>query len=315
MKISVIVPMYNEAESAANTVARIEDVLKGQDYEILVVNDGSSDSTLKRANDAASKNQRIMVVSHRTNLGLGSAVRTGFSNAKGDYVITIDADLSYDAKYIPILIKELEQNPDVDIVVGSPYMPSGVTSNVPFFRLLLSKMGNRMIAYAMNTKIHTVTSILRIYRRDVVDSLDLDSKGPEIEVEILAKAATLGYKIKEIPAVLKGRDRGKSKFKLTSGIKRHLMFSLYEKPIMLFGLIGIITLLLGFASGSYIFYLSLINRLDPTRPLMYVTLLLILGGILMFFFGFISTQLVTLRKEVYKVQKENKLLDRKLRKP
>jgi glycosyltransferase involved in cell wall biosynthesis len=313
MDVSIIVPMYNEQDNAENALNKIDNVMSplGKSYEIIAVNDGSKDDTLEILNKVASKNKKIIVCNHTINLGLGNALKTGFKKSKGDIIIPIDADLSYDAKCIPTLIHEIESNLNIDIVTLSPYMKGGKTLGVPFFRLLISKIGNRVVSYAMSTKIHTVTCMVRAYRRKVIDFLDLDSPGPEILVEILAKALSLGFKVKEIPANLTSRERGKSKFKLKSGVSRHLSFSLYEKPMLLFGAFGFLSIILGLLTGSYIFYLFLKDHLDSTRPLMTLTVLLVLGGILLFFFGFISNQITAQRKELYKIQKEILYLGKK----
>ena len=305
MNVSIIVPMYNEQNNAENTLNKIDAVTSslGKSYELIAVNDGSKDDTLEILNKIASKNKKITICNHTVNRGFGNALKTGFKNSKGDIIIPIDADLSYSAKCIPALIHEIESNPNIDIVTLSPYMKGGKTPGVPFFRLLISKIGNRIVSYAMSTKIHTVTCMVRAYRKKVIDFLDLDSQGPEIQVEILAKALSLGFKVKEIPYVLTRRTRGKSKFELKSGVSEHLSFSLYEKPMLLFGAFGFLSLILGLLTGSYIFYLFLKNQLDSTRPLMTLTVLLVLGGILLFFFGFISNQIAALRKELYKIQK------------
>lgn len=313
MKVSVVVPMYNEEENVARTLSKIDDVLKDYgDYEILIIDDGSQDNTFKLADGFASKNPNVRVLQHSVNMGRGKALRTGFENATGDIIVTVDADLSYNAEHIPKLADELIADESIDIVVGSPYMKGGAVENVPALRLWISKVANRFIGYAMGGNLSTVTGILRAYRRELLDSLELESDGKEIHLEILSKAIALRYKIKEVPAILRGRRLGRSKFKFRAAAISHILFSFYEKPMILFGGIGLILCLIGFLSALYLFYLYLIESLNPERPLMIFMILMILAGIQILIFGFVATQISLLKREVYMVQKENRLIKKRL---
>ena len=170
MKLSIIVPAYNEEENIVNTIEAVYNAVKkirDIDYEVLIVNDGSSDNTLMMAQQTLKGEKNGRVISHSFNKGLGEAIKTGFANFTGDYVVVMDADLSYGPEYIVILLREIIKCRDVDIITTSPYMSGGRTRNIPFFRLMLSKLGNRVIAYAMNCPLHTVTSMVRIYKKRV----------------------------------------------------------------------------------------------------------------------------------------------------
>jgi hypothetical protein len=206
----------------------------------------------------------------------------------------------------------LEQNPEVDLVIGSPYVEGGRTENVPWLRLLISRIANKIVGFAMKGNLSTVTGILRGYRTECIKSLELESDGKEINLEILSKALAMGYKAYEMPAVLKGRVRGKSKFKFKATAISHIIFSLYEKPIILFGIVGLFLIALGLIGGFYIVLLWLNSALNPERPLMTLMVILLLTGLQILLFGFIGTQLVYLRKEIYKIQRENKSLEQKL---
>jgi glycosyltransferase involved in cell wall biosynthesis len=225
MLISVVIPMYNEEANVSETLQRVDTALGRlkQEYEIVVVDDGSSDRTLEYIRDFARKNKRVRILRHEVNRGLGEAVKTGFRGSKGEVVVTIDADLSYDPEDIQKLISRVG---DYDLVLGSPYMQGGGVEGVPYLRLLLSRIGNRVIAYSISTKLSTVTSIFRAYRRNLINSMTLKSSGPELMPEIIAKASAIGFRIKEVPTVLKCRVRGKSKFNFVSGVKKHLILSL-----------------------------------------------------------------------------------------
>ncbi|MBI5681010.1 MAG: glycosyltransferase family 2 protein [Methanobacterium sp.] len=314
MKISVIIPMYNEEENALNTLARVSAVLKEyENYEILAIDDGSKDHTFKLASEYASQNSNIKVIQHSVNMGMGKAIRTGFDNSNGDIIVTIDADLSYKPDHIPKLVNELINDETIDIIVGSPYMEGGEVSNVPLFRLFVSKVANKFVGFSMAENLNTVTGVLRAYRREVIDSLELESNSTDINLEILSKAIATRFKIKEIPALLEGRELGQSKLKFRSKTISHILFSLYEKPMILFGAIGIILLLIGMISALYLFYQYLIGTLDPTRPLMLFMALMVISGIQILIFGFVATQISLLKREIYIIQKENRLIKKKLK--
>jgi len=143
--------------------------------------------------------------------------------------------------------------------------------------------------------------------------MEIESNGTKINLEILSKAIATGFKIKEVPAVLEGRVLGESKIKIKSKTISHVLFSLYEKPMILFGVIGLFMLLIGIISGIYLFYQYILGTLDPTRPLMLFMVLMIIAGIQILIFGFIATQISLLKREIFIVQKENKLLRKRLK--
>jgi dolichol-phosphate mannosyltransferase len=307
MDLSVVIPMYNEAENVEPTLNRVEKALASFNgsYEIVPVNDGSLDNTLEILNRLAEKDAKLKIVSYSKNIGRGMALRMGFRASRGDVIVSIDADLSYDPHHINDLLDTLKKEQDVDFVLASPYMPGGSVKNVPFSRLWISKLGNRILRYAMPNRIYTSTGIFRAYRRKVLDSLELESDGKEIHLEVLSKALALGFRVKEVPAVLSSRKRGRSKFKFKKTAISHLIFSVFEKPMIIFGFLGLLTLGIGFMVGIYIVYLRFSGDLTPGRPLITFALLLIVGGIQILSFGFIAIQVVSLRREILRIQKEN----------
>jgi dolichol-phosphate mannosyltransferase len=312
--VSVIVPMFNEEENVTRTLKRLSSVLDSTDkkWEIVIVDDGSTDNTKKLVEDYSHLSGGIKMFSYAPNQGRGKALRVGFQRAQGTIVCTTDADLSYDERHIAKMIKLLEQNQDIDLVIGSPYIEGGKAEGVPFLRLLLSRLGNKILGFAMKGKLSTVTGVLRAYRQECIRSLELESDGKEIHLEILSKALSMGYKVLEMPATLKARKKGKSKFKFKATALSHIIFSFFEKPIILFGLVGLFMLFLGFLGGVYVIYLWQKGALNPNRPLMTLIVLLVVSGIQVLLFGFLGTQLVHLRKEIYKIQKENKNLEEKI---
>lgn len=312
MEVSVIIPMFNEEENVLKTLQDVKKVLEPyHQFEIIAVDDGSSDDTLNLLKQSASENPEVKVLKHPTNMGMGKALITGFQKATGDVIITLDADLSYDPNYIPLLVWKLNEE-NADIVIGSQYMEGGKTEDIPFIRLFVSKMANRIVGYSMNEKISTVTGILRAYRKEVLDSIELESRGTAINPEILSKAIALGFKIIEVPVTLKARELGESKVQFRSTTISHLLLTFYEKPMILFGFVGLGLCIIGIISAIYLFYLYLIGQLDPNRPLMIFMVLTLLSGIQILIFGFMATQISLLKREIYIVQKENKLMRKKL---
>jgi len=307
MDLSIIIPMFNEAENAETTLNRVEEAMatfQGT-YEIIAVNDGSTDNTLEELKRVADENEKVKVVSYAKNFGRGKALREGFKGSRGEIVVSIDADLSYDPHYIIGFVETLKKESDIDFVLASPYMPGGGVQNVPALRLYISKLGNKVLRFAMPNRIYTSTGIFRAYRKRVLESLELESDGKELHLEILSKALALGYRVKESPAILTSRKKGKSKFKFRKTAISHLVFSVFEKPVIIFGFVGLLTLAIGFLIGIYIVYLRLLGDLTPGRPLITFAILLILGGIQILSFGFIAIQIVSLRREILRIQKEN----------
>lgn len=314
MEVSVIIPMYNEEENVLHTLQEVKNVLRQYSpFQIIAVDDGSADNTFTLLEQYASENQEVEVLKHPVNMGMGKALVTGFKNAKGKVIVTLDADLSYDPNYIPLLVWKLHEE-NADVVIGSQYMHGGKTEGIPFIRLFVSKMANRIVGYSMNENISTVTGILRAYRKEVLDSIEIESRGTAINPEILSKAIALDFKIIEVPVTLKGRELGESKVQFRSTTISHLLLTFYERPMILFGFVGLALCIIGVVSAIYLFYLYLIGQLDPNRPLMIFMLLTLLSGIQILIFGFMATQISLLKREIYIVQKENKLMRKRLEK-
>lgn len=310
-EISVVVPVYNESENVPCNLQRMADALRitGREYEIIAVDDGSIDDTAQKIKALASDDNRFRYVGYQKNAGRGKAIRTGIKAALGKYILTIDCDLSYSEDYLPIMYRLLIDNPEIDMVVGSPYMENGRTENISFKRLAISRLGNMILSVAMRGKIKTLTGVLRGYKAEVVKRLELESDGKEIHLEILSKALAYGHKPLEFPAVLQSRKRGKSKFRFKAIALSHLLFSFFERPALLFGLIGIALIIIGLGLGAYIIYLWQTGSLNPNRPIMTLLALFMISGLQIILFGFLGTQMVGLRKEIYKIQRNQHLME------
>jgi len=314
-RLSIVIPMYNEQENAAALVEKVGRVITplGLSWELVLVNDGSTDGTPEVIEQLSRRHPHLRIVSYTPNRGRGAALRRGFRASRGDWVISTDADLSYSPSYMLQMIEILRSEPETDIILASPYMQGGRVEGVPFFRHMVSRMGNRFLRGTLPKPIHTVTCVFRAYRREVLDDMELESDGKEIHLEILSKAMAVGRSVREIPATLRNRKKGKSKSKFARTSLTHVVFSFMEKPMMFFGLLGLLLFLAGLGIGVYLFWLYFRQELNPVRPLMNLMALLTISGLFMVSFGFLAIKIGIIRKEIYKIQKENLEIKRYLK--
>ncbi|MFH1701150.1 MAG: glycosyltransferase [Candidatus Zixiibacteriota bacterium] len=305
IEISVVVPMYNEADNLPGNIEKIKAALKilNVPFEIIAVDDGSNDNTMEKLQAMARQNDALRPVGYPDNSGRGRAIRTGIAHAQGKYILTCDADLSYDEAYLPAMYQILSLPEAPDMVIGSPYMAGGSTKNVPPKRLFISRMANLFLSRIMPGNIRTVTGILRGYKASAIQSLDLESDGKEIHLEILSKGIAAGFRLIEFPAELTGRIKGKSKFRFKATAFSHILFSFFEKPSILFGAVGSLLILVGLGMGSYIIYLWQNAQLNPNRPLMTLMIIVLLAGMQVLLFGFLGSLLVSLRREIFRMQR------------
>ncbi len=314
-KLTIIVPMKDEEAVVADTARRLATVaetLVGPAWEILLVDDGSTDATPRLAAGLAAADGRVRVLTHARNFGRGRALRTGFGDARGAVVITVDADLTYDEHHVPRLYRALVDDGDADVVLGSAYMPGGAVEGVPAKRLLPSRVGNWILRFALEGKVYTSTCVLRAYRKEVLDAIDLESDDKDIHLEVLQRVWAAGYRVKEIPATLKGRAKGQGRSKSTlrtlfPTVKSHLAFSFVTRPMILFGAGGLAMVMAGLGVGAYIGWLWYRARLNPDRPLIVLMVLLLLGGFQLLSFGFVALQIGELRRELARVQRDVRL--------
>ena len=311
VELTILAPMYNEARNVERTVSAIMETMETfeKSWELLFVNDGSTDDTLQVARQWEEEVENLRVLSYPVNSGRGKALRTGFDNVRGRYVITIDFDLSYSPDHIPGIYRELADAAQMnDVVLASAYMPGGQAIGVATSRLWISRLGNKVLRYAFSQRFNTTTCILRGYKREVLRALELESEGKEIHLEILSKVCALGFRVKEIPATLKTRKEGGSKFKLKRTAFTHILFSLFERPILVFGGVSLVLILAGLIVGAWIVWLRYQGTLSPDRPLIPLMVLLLVMGGQFFCFAFIATQNSALRNEVYRLQKQVRMM-------
>lgn len=203
--VSIIVPAYNEEALLIKNLTELYEYLQSPErsftWELLIIDDGSTDSTGRLADDFARGSSNVRVLHHPSNFGLGQAFKFGFANTSGDYVITLDVDLSYDIKHIDELLAKIRET-NAKIVLASPYMRGGSIKNIPLYRKILSVLGNRFLRLFVKGHFSTLTSLVRIYDGPFIRSLDLRSMGMDVMPETLYKAMVLQARIDEMPARL-----------------------------------------------------------------------------------------------------------------
>lgn len=205
LKVSIVIPVFNEEVLLRKNVLHICDFLQSHeaeyDWEVLLVNDGSADSTAEIANALAEEIDMLGVIHHPSNFGVGQALRFGFANTTGDYVISFEIDLAYDVNHITELLIAAEGSAS-KIVLASPYMKGGTIRNVPFLRRNLSVWGNKFLRLFANGEFSTLTSMIRLYDGPFIRALKLRSMGLDIMPEMLYKAMILRARVSEIPGRL-----------------------------------------------------------------------------------------------------------------
>ncbi len=212
MKTLIIIPTYNERENLQPLLQELFSFVPATD--VLIVDDNSPDGTGQLADEIAGKNDHVSVLHRAGKLGLGTAYIAGFKYAiehKYDAAFEMDADFSHDPRYLPNFLKAIEQ---ADLVIGSRYVPGGATPNWTLLRRIISGGGNIYTRLLLWMPIHDCTAGFRCYRREVLESIGLDSitsQGYAFQIELLNRVRQQGFKIVETPIVFMDRRVGKSK--------------------------------------------------------------------------------------------------------
>jgi glycosyltransferase involved in cell wall biosynthesis len=250
--VSLVVSAYNEAALLERNLHELCQYMKSLEdtyrWEIIFINDGSTDQTGELAEAFARTRDNFHVFHHLTNLGVGQAFKLAFEHCQGDYIVTLDLDLSYAPDHIGKLLTKVRET-SAKIVVASPYMKEGTVSNVPWLRRILSVCANRFLASAARGNLSTLTSMVRAYDGKFLRSLNLRSSGMEVNPEVIYKAKVLHAHIEEIPAHLDWGLQKAEGYKRRSSMKvlRHTMAILLSgflfRPVMFFIIPGLALLL------------------------------------------------------------------------
>lgn len=201
-KISIIIPAYNEEQRLKNTVLSINNYFNDQNFEIIIINDGSSDNTLKLINDLQNTLINLKFVSYQINQGKGHAVKKGIEKARGEYILFLDADNSTPIEEFQKLLKEIKNG--FDIAIGSRYLPdSNIKIKQSFLRITISRIGNLLIRLLLVKNIKDTQCGFKLFKNQVAKKIfskqTIERWG--FDIEILAIAQTLNYRIKEVAVI------------------------------------------------------------------------------------------------------------------
>jgi len=277
--ISVVVPVFNEEDNIELLYARLKQVLDnlGKNYEIIFIDDGSTDKTPTLLHQIHKRDKKIEVVVFRRNFGQTAAISAGFDYARGEIIVTLDADLQNDPKDIPQLISKIEEG--FDVVSGWR-----VKRKDPFLsRKLPSHISNWLISLFTGVRLHDYGCTLKAYRREIAKDIKLYG---EMHRFIPALASWVGASICEVKVRHHSREYGKSKYAF-SRINRgfldlltvKFLLSFASRPIQIFGKLGLISIFSGFVCGIILVIMKLTYGVDMTgNPFLYLSILFILIG-------------------------------------
>lgn len=296
MLISVVIPLYNEEESLKELFSSINKVMDENKYlyEIIFVDDGSTDKSFEIIKELAQNNPAGLVksISFGRNYGKSAALSVGFAQAQGDYIITMDADLQDDPAAIPGLIKKIEQG--LDLVSGwkKERHDPVFSKNIP------SKLFNFVVSSMSGLKLHDFNCGFKIYRKETAKSLDIYGERHRF---LPVLALWNGYKVGEYPVPHHQRVYGKSKF----GVNRFfngafdlatLLFlkKYMRSPLHFFGMIGLILIVLGAGILTYFGIVWMTTFALHIRPLLLLGVASIIVGVQFFSIGLLGEMITNI---------------------
>ena len=214
MKLSIVIPVYNERNTLRDILAKVMDT--PYDKEVLLVDDGSTDGTREILKEIENEgDERIRVILHEVNQGKGAALRTGFQNVSGDIVLIQDADLEYTPDDYPALLKPLQEG-KADVVYGSRFLGGGAHRCHLFWHYVVNKGLTLFSNMLTNLNLTDMETCYKVFRREVVERLDIQSARFGVEPEMTAKIARMTFngakcRIYEVPISYFGRDFAEGK--------------------------------------------------------------------------------------------------------
>jgi glycosyltransferase involved in cell wall biosynthesis len=289
MKVSIVIPLYNEKETIEELLEQIFSACKTIETEVIFIDDGSTDNSLELLRELSLNNQNVNFISFRKNMGKTAALMAGFRNCHGDIVITMDADLQDDPSEIPRFIEKIEEG--YDVVSGWKYHRQD-----PLEKRLPSKLFNKTVSMLSGIKLHDFNCGFKAYRRKVTDTINLYSEQHRF-IPVLARR--YGFSIAEIKVHHNKREHGKSKY----GIKRYLR-GFYDaitvsfmnryalRPMYFFGTLGLLLLFSGFCICVYLAIAKFAGRSLGDRPLLLLGVLMLIIGVQFVSLGLIGEMLV-----------------------
>lgn len=308
MKISIVIPVFNEEGNIQPLYKKIKSVLgRSNNYEIIFIDDGSTDKSFRILKTIRNKDKKVKIIKFRTNFGQTAAIVAGIDHSKGEVIITMDADLQNDPADIPELLKKIEEG--YDVVSGWRYNRKDT-----FSKRFFSKISNWLAIKLTNVNIHDFGCTLKAYKRDALEDVILYG---EMHRYIPALVAWKGYSVTEIKVKHHERKRGKTKYsrsRLFKGLLDLMNISFTtkysNKPIYFFGFWGLILSAIGFVIGLYMIFSKIVYAAEiADRPLLLLSILLVILGIQFITFGFLSGMIVNLKyeasnKRIYKIKEK-----------
>ena len=290
-KLSIVIPLYNEEESVYPLINEIKKVMgyMGMQHEVVFVDDGSNDLSLKKIKDLCRNDRRFKYISFRKNYGKSAALQIGFKNVTGDVVVTMDADLQDDPKEIPNLIKKLDEG--YDLCSGWKKKRQD-----PFIKKTSSKFFNFVTRLMTGIKIHDFNCGLKAYRRIVIDNMNVYG---ELHRYMPVLAKWQGYSITECPVKHYPRRYGKTKYGISRFFKGFIdlitvIFSTryIRRPMHFFGFFGAVAFVVGIIVLGYLTVLWIQGYPLSNRPMLFLGMLLIIVGVQFFAVGLLGEMLV-----------------------
>jgi len=287
-ELSIVVPLYNEEESLPLLVERLLAVLRplGRPFELVLVDDGSSDATAVVLRRLAAATPELVAVLLRRNYGQTPAMAAGFDASRGGVIVTLDGDLQNDPADIPMLLEQLGQG--FDMVSGWRHQRQDHAVS----RLLPSRIANRLIARVTGVRLHDYGCSLKAYRRELVEDMNLYG---ELHRFLPALAFIEGARISEVKVNHEARRFGKSKYGIdrTFRVLMDLLTVWFMKrfltrPMYVFGLGGLSAILMGVLLSAYLLLLKLGGTQIGQRPLLLVAVLALITGVQLFCFGLLA---------------------------
>ena len=292
LDLSVVVPLYNEEESLPHLVQQLTDALRpsGERFELVLVNDGSSDRTAEVLEQLSHEVPELVAVLLRKNYGQTAAMAAGFDVAQGDVIVSLDGDLQNDPADIPMLLAKLREG--YDLVSGWRHQ----RQDAALQRKLPSRIANRLIGRVTGVKLHDYGCSLKAYRREVLSDMRLYG---ELHRFLPALAFIEGARITEVKLNHRARQYGSSKYGIdrTFRVLMDLLTVWFMKrfltrPMYVFGFGGLIAMLGSLLASTYLLVVKLMGGDIGNRPLLTLAVVLGLAGIQLFCFGLLGELLI-----------------------
>ncbi|MFA5089657.1 MAG: glycosyltransferase [Candidatus Omnitrophota bacterium] len=211
MKLSIVVPAHNEEENITDTVENIERAVSIE-HELLVVDDHSTDATVGLVQGLCAKYSNLRLISNRSDNGFANAVKTGFANVHTNVVVPVMGDLCDDLATIERMFRKIEEG--YDVVCGARYIKGGARIGGSKLKGFFSWFAGKTLYYILGLPTHDIANAFKMFRKEVIDSIVVESRGFEISMEMVLRAYYAGFKIAEVPTVWRERTKGKSSFKM-----------------------------------------------------------------------------------------------------